>query len=81
LLLSATKKQMSRFFVGGVMTVRWVVGLVTALAFVVGLVFQLLVLAIAGLLGLLGAVVVRPGSNPLAAAYRDVRPVDRKQDW
>jgi hypothetical protein len=72
---------MSRIFVGGVMTVRWFVGLVTALSFVVGLVFHLLVLAIAGLLGLLGAVVVRPGSNPLAATYRDVRPIDRKQDW
>ena len=63
------------------MTVRWFAGLVTALAFVVGLVFHLLVLAIVGLLGLLGAVVVRPGSNPLAETYRDVRPVDRKQDW
>jgi hypothetical protein len=63
------------------MTIRWFVGLVTALSFVVGLVFHFLVLAIAGLLGLLGAVVVRPGSNPLAATYRDVRPIDRKQDW
>ena len=63
------------------MTVRWFVGLVTALAFVVGLAFHMVALAIAGLLGLLGAVVVRPGTNPLAETYRDVRPVDRKQDW
>jgi hypothetical protein len=63
------------------MTVRWFAGLVTALSFVVGLVFHLLLLAIAGLVGLLGAVVVRPGSNPLAATYRDVRPVDRQSDW
>jgi hypothetical protein len=77
-----TKKQLSRVFsLGEVMTVRWLVGLVAGLAFVVGLAFQLLALAIGGLLGLLGAVVVRPGSNPLAETYRDVRPVDRKQDW
>jgi hypothetical protein len=69
------------FFVGGFMTVRWFVGLVAALAFVVGLVYQMLAIAIGGLLVLLGAVVVRPGSNPLAETYRDVRPLDRKRDW
>jgi hypothetical protein len=66
------------------MSVRWIVGLVTATAFVVGLVFQVLSLTIGGLVGLLVAVVVRPGSNPLAETYRDVReplPTDRKQDW
>ena len=63
------------------MAVRWIVGLVSGLAFVTGLAFHVLVPAIVGLLGLLGAVVVRPGSNPLAATYRDVRPVDRKRDW
>jgi hypothetical protein len=59
------------------MTVRWIVGLVTALMFVVGLVFHLLVLASVGLLGLLGAVMVRPGCNPFAEAYRDARPPSR----
>ncbi|HYQ64389.1 hypothetical protein [Actinophytocola sp.] len=63
------------------MAVRWLVGLVSGLAFVIGLAFQLLVLALLGLLGLLGALVVRPGANPLTAAYRDVRPMDRTQDW
>jgi len=62
------------------MAVRWIVGLVSALAFVIGLVSQTFLLAIGGLLGLLGAVVVvRPGRNPLAETYRDV--VDRKQGW
>jgi hypothetical protein len=62
------------------MAVRWFVGLVSALAFVIGLVSQAFVLAIGGLLGLLGAVVVvPPGRNPLAETYRDV--VDRHQGW
>lgn len=60
---------------------RWIVGLVSAVAFVAGLAYHVLTIAVVGLLGLLGAVVVRPGINPLAVAYRDVRPVDRKQDW
>ncbi|HEX6357860.1 hypothetical protein [Actinophytocola sp.] len=52
----------------------------SGLAFVIGLVSQTFVLAIGGLLGLLGAVVVvRPGRNPLAETYRDV--VDRRQGW
>lgn len=60
------------------MAVRWTVGLVSSLAFVTGLAFQTFLLAIGGLLGLLGAVVVvSPGRNPLAETYRDV--VDRKQ--
>ncbi|MFL6125463.1 hypothetical protein [Actinophytocola sp.] len=63
------------------MAVRWILGLVSGLAFVAGLAFHVLLAAIAGLLGLLGAVVVRPGANPLTATYRDVRPLDRKQDW
>jgi hypothetical protein len=63
------------------MAARWIVGLVSGLAFVTGLAFHVLVPAMLGLLGLLGAVVVRPGVNPLTAAYRDVRPMDRKQDW
>jgi hypothetical protein len=66
------------------MTVRWVIGSVAAAAFVAGLVFQLLALTIAGLVGLLVAVVVRSGDNPLAETYRDVRdplPLDRKKDW
>lgn len=60
---------------------RWIVGLVSAVAFVAGLAYHVLAVATVGLLGLLGAVVVRPGTNPLAEAYRDVRPFDRKQDW
>lgn len=66
------------------MAVRSFVALAAGLAFVVGLVFYVLPLAIVGLLALLGALVVRPGSNPLAETYRDVReplPVDPKQDW
>lgn len=63
------------------MAVRWIAGLVAGTAFVLGLVFQLLALTIAGLLGLLGVVVLRPGRNPLAETYRDVQPTDRKQDW
>jgi hypothetical protein len=63
------------------MAARWILGLVSALAFVIGLVYHVSIAAIVGLLGLLGAVVVRPGANPLVEAYRDVRPVDRKQDW
>ena len=55
------------------MAVRWVIGLLAAAAFVVGLVFQLLVLTIGGLAGLLVAVVVRSGHNPLAESYRDIR--------
>lgn len=60
---------------------RWIVGLMSAVAFVAGLAYHVLAVAMVGLLGLLGAVVVRPGTNPLAETYRDVRPVDRKQDW
>lgn len=66
------------------MAVRWFIGSVAGAAFVVGLVVHVLPLAIGGLLGLLGAVAGRPGTNPLAAPYRDVPdplPVDRKQDW
>jgi hypothetical protein len=63
------------------MAARWIVGLLSGLAFVVGLAYHVLVAAIVGLLGLLGAVVVRPGINPLTEAYRDIRPVDRRQDW
>ncbi len=63
------------------MAVRWIAGLVAGIAFVLGLVFQLLALTIAGLLGLLAVVVLRPGRNPLAETYRDVQPTDRKQDW
>jgi hypothetical protein len=63
------------------MAARWLVGLVSGLAFVVGLVFHVALPAMLGLLGLLGAVVVRPGANPLTAAYRDVRPMERSQDW
>lgn len=63
------------------MAARWIVGLLSALAFVVGLAYHILVAAIVGLLGLLGAVVVRPGVNPLVATYRDIRPSDRGQDW
>lgn len=59
------------------MAVRWVVSVLSGLALVVGLVCQLLALAIGGLLGLLGAIAVHPGSNPLAETYRDVRPFDR----
>lgn len=60
------------------MAVRWVVGVVSGLAFVVGLVWHVLALAVGGLIGLLGSVVVvRPGRNPLAETYRDVRPFDR----
>jgi hypothetical protein len=60
------------------MTFRLTVGFVSALMFVTGLVFQAFALAICGLLGLLGAVVVRRGRNPLAETYRDVRPFDGK---
>ncbi len=66
------------------MAFRTGVAIVAGLAFVVGLVYYVLPLALVGLLALLGAVVVRPGSNPLAETYRDVReplPVDRKRDW
>jgi hypothetical protein len=59
------------------MAARWLVGLVSGLAFVFGMAFQVFALAIGGLLGLLGAVAVHPGSNPLAETYRDVRPFDR----
>ena len=62
------------------MAARWITGLVSGLAFVTGLAFHVLVAAMLGLLGLLGAVVVRPGVNPLTATYRDVLPVDRRQD-
>jgi|tagenome__1003787_1003787.scaffolds.fasta_scaffold18325182_1 hypothetical protein len=62
------------------MAVRWIVGLLSGLAFVVGLAYHVLVAAIVGLLGLLGAVVVRPGTNPLAETYRDIRPVERTPD-
>ncbi len=55
------------------MAVRWVIGLLAAAAFVVGLVLQVLVLTIAGLAGLLVAVVVGSGHNPLAESYRDIR--------
>jgi hypothetical protein len=58
------------------MAARWFLGLVSGLAFVVGLAYHFLTLAIVGLIGLAGAVVVRPGINPLAEAYRDVRPYD-----
>jgi len=63
------------------MAARWILGLVSGLAFVIGLVYHVSIAAFVGLVGLLAAVVVRPGSNPLAEAYRDVRPVDRRQDW
>jgi hypothetical protein len=69
---------------GDDMALRTSVALAAGLAFVVGLVNHLLPLAIAGLLAMLGALVVRPGSNPLAETYRDVReplPVDPKRDW
>jgi hypothetical protein len=60
------------------MAVRWIVGFASGAAFVTGLVFEILALAVGGLLGLLGAVVVRRGRNPLAETYRDVRPFDGK---
>ncbi len=66
------------------MAVRTVVAIVAGLGFVVGIVYFVLPLAIVGLLALLGALVVRPGSNPLAETYRDVReplPMDPKRDW
>ena len=63
------------------MAVRWLAGLVAGVLFVLGLVFQVLALTIAGLVGLLGVVVVRTGRSPLAETYRDVVPTDRKQDW
>lgn len=66
------------------MAVRTFVAIAAGLAFVAGLVYYILLFAIVGLLALLGALVVRPGSNPLAETYRDVReplPVDPKQDW
>jgi hypothetical protein len=59
------------------MAARWLLGLISALAFVGGMVFQVFTLAVGGLLGLLGAVAVHPGRNPLAETYRDVRPFDR----
>jgi hypothetical protein len=65
------------------MAVRTVVAIVAGLGFVVGIVYFVLPLAIVGLLALLGALVVRPGSNPLAETYRDVReplPMDPKRD-
>ncbi len=55
------------------MAIRWIVGVLAAAAFIVGLVLQLLVLTISGLAGLLVAVVVRSGHNPLAESYRDIR--------
>ena len=55
------------------MSVRTVVAVLAGLAFVSGLVFQMLPLAMGGLMGLLVAVVIRAGRNPLAEAYRDVR--------
>jgi uncharacterized membrane protein AbrB (regulator of aidB expression) len=55
------------------MAIRWIVGVLAAAAFVVGLVLQLLALTIGGLVGLLVAVVVRSGRNPLAESYRDIR--------
>jgi hypothetical protein len=63
------------------MAFRWTIGCVAGTLLVVGLVFQMWALTVVGLLGLLGAVVVRGGANPLAATYRDVRPTDRPQDW
>ena len=66
---------------GGVMAARWILGLVSGLVFVIGLAYQLYLAALVALIGLLGAVVVRPGRNPLAAAYRDVLPADRRRDW
>ena len=66
------------------MAVRWILGSVSGLALVIGLVYHISIAALVGLAGLLGAVVARPGRNPLAAAYRDVRPldsVDHRQDW
>lgn len=62
------------------MAIRWILGLVSGLAFVTGLVFHVLIAALIGLIALLGVVLARPGSNPLAETYRDVRPVDR-EDW
>ncbi len=62
------------------MAARWILGLISGLAFVIGLVYHVLIAAIIGLVGLLVAVVARPGTNPLAEAYRDVRPVDRRHD-
>jgi uncharacterized membrane protein AbrB (regulator of aidB expression) len=55
------------------MAIRWTIGLLAAAAFIVGLVLQLLTLTIGGLIGLLVAVVVRSGNNPLAESYRDIR--------
>ncbi|MBB4904201.1 hypothetical protein [Actinophytocola algeriensis] len=55
------------------MAIRWIVGLLAAAAFIVGVVLQLLALTIGGLIGLLLAVVVRSGHNPLAESYRDTR--------
>jgi hypothetical protein len=63
------------------MAVRWVAGLVAGFVLVLGLVFQVLALTVAGLVGLLGVVVLRPGRSPLAETYRDLRPTDREQDW
>jgi hypothetical protein len=55
------------------MAIRWIAGLLAAAAFIVGVVLQLLALTIGGLIGLLLAVVVRSGHNPLAESYRDTR--------
>ena len=66
------------------MAVRSFLGWVTGVALVLGLLLHVLPLAIGGLIGLLIVAVARPGSNPLAETYRDVReplPVERKQDW
>lgn len=62
-----------RAFGGIEMAIRWIIGLLAVAAFVVGLVLQILVLTIVGLVGLLLAVVVRSGHNPLAESYRDIR--------
>ncbi|MGB3441343.1 MAG: hypothetical protein WBA97_21545 [Actinophytocola sp.] len=55
------------------MAIRWVVGVLAVAAFIVGLVLQLLALMIGGVVGLLAALVVRSGRNPLAESYRDIR--------
>jgi hypothetical protein len=66
------------------MAARTTVATTTGLAVVIGLVNNWLPLAIVGLLGLTASLVVRPGSNPLAETYRDIReplPVDPRRDW